>query len=346
MNLLGGLIPILLFLTSITVVAELATEAGVFTLLATRLARLARGKILWLYVIVALAASVITIFLGLDATAVLFTPVVIILARRVQAPLYPFILLPLLFSNLASLLLPVSNLTNLLSQYKFHLHNSAYLHLSYRSSIAAIATTLIILLFVFQKSLRGTYVLASQPKFFDPIFTIITSSACALFALLILLDISATNSSIIAAGIATFGALIRDRSKLRFRLIPFRLLLLVTALFAGVDLLNHYSFGHLLAHATSTTIGTILWSGLVANLINNLPAYLIFETAATPHNLLYLLIGVNIGSIILPWGSLATLLWAQRCKAAGVKVEWRKTILISGCIAVVVLPLAALSVRY
>ena len=286
---MGRLIPILLFLTSITVVAELATEAGVFTLLATRLARLARGKILWLYVIVALAASVITIFLGLDATAVLFTPVVIILARRVQAPLYPFILLPLLFSNLASLLLPVSNLTNLLSQYKFHLHNSAYLHLSYRSSVAAIAST-------------------------------------------------------IAAGIATFGALIRDRSKLRFRLIPFRLLLLVTALFAGVDLLNHYGFGHLLAHATSTTIGTILWSGLVANLINNLPAYLIFETAATPHNLLYLLIGVNFGSIILPWGSLATLLWAQRCKAAGVKVEWRKTILISALIDAAVLPLATISI--
>ena len=344
MNLLGRLIPILIFLTCITVVAELATEAGIFALLATRLGRLARGRILWLYVIVALAASVITIFLGLDATAVLFTPVVIILARRVAAPLYPFILLPLLFSNLASLLLPVSNLTNLLSQYKFHLHNFAYMHLSYRSSIAAIATTLIILLFVYQNSLRGTYVLASQPRFFDPIFTIITFIACVSFALLILLDISATYSSIISAGIATSGALIRDRSKLKFRLIPFRLLLLVTALFAGVDLLNHYGFGHLLAYATRTSIGTLLWSGLAANLINNLPAYLIFETAATPHNLPYLLIGVNFGSIILPWGSLATLLWAQRCKAAGVKVEWRKTILISALIAAAVLPLATISI--
>lgn len=344
MNLLGRLIPILLFLTSITIVAELATEAGVFSLLANRLARMARGKILSLFAIVALAASLITIFLGLDATAVLFTPVVIILARRVKAPLYPFILLPLLFSNLASMLLPVSNLTNLLSQYKFHLHNSSYIKLSYRSSLVAITTTLIILLLLFQKSLRGTYLPASRAKVVDPLLTFVTSLACVLFALLILFNVSATTSSIVAAAIAIAGALIRDRSKLKFRLIPYRLLLLVTALFAGVDLLNHYGLGHLLAHATNTTIGTLLWSGLAANFINNLPAYLIFEAAVTSHNLFYLLIGVNFGSVILPWGSLATLLWAQRCKAAGVKVEWRKTILISALIAVVVLPLAAASI--
>jgi arsenical pump membrane protein len=342
MNLLGRLIPILLFLTSLTIVAELATEAGVFTLLANRLARLARGKILSLYVIVALAASMITTFLGLDATAVLFTPVVIILARRVKAPLYPFILLPLLFSNLASMLLPVSNLTNLLSQFKFHLPNSAYLHLSYRSSLAALVTTLIILILLFQRSLRGTYLLTSRPKVVDPVLTFVASLACALFAALILFDVSATTSSVVAAAIAISGALIRDRSKIQLRLIPFRLLILVTALFAGVDVLDQFGLSHLLAHATQTTVGTLLWSSLAANLINNLPAYLIFESAATTHNLFYLLIGVNFGSIILPWGSLATLLWAQRCRAAGVEVMWKKTILISALIATAAIPLSAL----
>jgi arsenical pump membrane protein len=345
MNLLGRLIPILLFLTSVTIVAELATETGVFTLFANRLERIARGRILSLYVVVALAASLITIFLGLDATAVLFTPVVIILARRVKAPLYPFILLPLLFSNLASMLLPVSNLTNLLSQYKFHLHNSAYIHLSFGSSLVAVVTTLIILLLLFQRSLRGIYVPAARPKVVDPVLTSITSLACALFATLILFDVSATTASLVAAAMAISGALIRDRSKIQLRLIPLRLLVLVTVLFAGVDALDHFGLRHLLAHATQTTIGTLLWSGLAANLINNLPAYLIFESAATPHNLFYLLIGINFGSIILPWGSLATLLWAQRCKAVGVEVMWKKTILISGLIAVAVLPLAAVSIR-
>jgi arsenical pump membrane protein len=33
-----------------------------------------------------------------------------------------------------------------------------------------------------------------------------------------------------------------------------------------------------------------------------------------------LLIGVNVGPLVTPWGSLATLLWAQRCRARGVRI--------------------------
>ena len=329
---------------SITVVAELATEAGVFNLIANRLARIARGRILNLYVIVALAACLITIFFGLDATAVLFTPVVIVLARRVNAPLYPFALLPLLFSNLASLLLPVSNLTNLLAEYRFNLRHSAYLHISYRSSLAVMFVTLMILLLLFGKDLKGRYEVPSQQKIADPVSTFMAGFACLIFAVLILLDLSAPSASLISAGIATSGALIRDRSKLQARLIPLPLLLLVTTLFLGVDLLNFLGIGRFIAHGTQGALGTLLWSALAANLINNLPAYLLFESGVGSHNFFYLLIGVNFRSIILPWGSLATLLWAQRCKAAGMRVEWTKTIMISSLVAVVALPLAAILV--
>lgn len=50
--------PILLFVVAVTIVAELAAVAGVFDALAARLARLARGRtlVLWL-LIVALAVS-------------------------------------------------------------------------------------------------------------------------------------------------------------------------------------------------------------------------------------------------------------------------------------------------
>jgi arsenical pump membrane protein len=343
-NLLSRLIPILLFLLSITVVAELATEAGVFSLFASRLARLARGRILNLYVTVAFAASLITIFLGLDATAVLFTPVVIILARRVEAPLYPFVLLPLLFSNLASLLLPVSNLTNLLSEYRFHLHNSAYIQLSYRSSLVTMVATLLILMIIFRKDLRGRYKVEDKPKLVDPAFTIVATLACLLFAVLILVNVSATKAAVVSAVIVAGGALIRDRSTLQFRLIPLRLLLLVTTLFFLVDLLHHFGINRMLAPGTDNALGTLLWSALAANLINNLPAYLLFEPVVSPHNLFYLLVGVNFGSIVLPWGSLATLLWAHRCKAAGISVQWRKSILISGLMAIIVVPMSAISV--
>ena len=59
-------------------------------------------------------------------------------------------------------------------------------------------------------------------------------------------------------------------------------------------------------------------------MVNNLPAYLAVESSAldAPIRLAALLIGVNAGCLVTPWASLATLLWAGRCRAAGVQVSW------------------------
>ena len=64
---------------------------------------------------------------------------------------------------------------------------------------------------------------------------------------------------------------------------------------------------------------------LVANVANNLPAYLVLEPVAADAapRLMALLVGVNAGPLITPWASLATLLWLQRCRTAGIVVPWR-----------------------
>ena len=100
--------PILLFVVAITVVTELAAEAELFRVVAERAAGwgLRRSWLLWLFVVV--IAIVSTVFLSLDTTAVLLTPVVILLARHVGLPPLPFALTPVWLANTASLLLPVS----------------------------------------------------------------------------------------------------------------------------------------------------------------------------------------------------------------------------------------------
>ena len=70
---------------------------------------------LWLLVV--LVAALSTIFLSLDTTAVLLTPVVIVLARHAGLNPLPFALTTVWLANTGSLLLPVSNLTNLLAQH-------------------------------------------------------------------------------------------------------------------------------------------------------------------------------------------------------------------------------------
>jgi arsenical pump membrane protein len=44
--------------------------------------------------------------------------------------------------------------------------------------------------------------------------------------------------------------------------------------------------------------------------------------AVAPGDLPALLLGTNIGPLVTPWASVATVLWAGRCRAAGVPIRW------------------------
>jgi arsenical pump membrane protein len=69
--------------------------------------------------------------------------------------------------------------------------------------------------------------------------------------------------------------------------------------------------------------------GVLSNVLNNLPVYVAGEAVVPVANhdqLLGLLIGTNVGPLITPWASLATLIWAERCRSAGVEIRWGKFI--------------------
>jgi arsenical pump membrane protein len=66
---------------------------------------------------------------------------------------------------------------------------------------------------------------------------------------------------------------------------------------------------------------------VASNLLNNLPAYLVLEPHAAgggDTRLLALLLGTNVGPMVLLWGSLATLLWRARLRARGLDVSARQ----------------------
>lgn len=160
--------PILLFVVAVTVVAELASIAGVFDITASVLARLGRGRTwaLWL-VVVALAAAA-TAFLSLDTTAVLLTPVVISLARARRLDPLPFAFTTVWLANTASLVLPVSNLTNLLAVHRLgDLGTPAFLALLGPSALVAIVASVVLLGLFFRGGLAGRYGTAPPPRVHD-----------------------------------------------------------------------------------------------------------------------------------------------------------------------------------
>lgn len=107
--------PLLVFLATVIVLAELTGRAQVFDAIASWVARTGKGSYPLLFGLCVLFASVTTITLNLDTTAVLLTPVMLALATRVGIAAVPLAMTTVWLANTASLLLPVSNLTNLLA---------------------------------------------------------------------------------------------------------------------------------------------------------------------------------------------------------------------------------------
>jgi len=62
-------VPLLLFVLFISVVAELSDRAGVFSVLAERMAVLARGSVVALWLLMVLLATAATVVLSLDSGA-------------------------------------------------------------------------------------------------------------------------------------------------------------------------------------------------------------------------------------------------------------------------------------
>jgi Na+/H+ antiporter NhaD/arsenite permease-like protein len=346
-TLVARVVPVLAFVVAITVVAELASAAGVFTALAERLAGWGRGRIwlLWLFVIA--LAVVCTAFLSLDTTAVLVTPVVVVLALHIGVSPIPFALAAVWLANTASLFLPVSNLTNLLAAESFGGNAGVFLAAAWAPAVVGVVVSAGILSVVFRRSLRGRFVAPERTP--RPDRPLLFYCAIVVVALLPML-VSGLPVAIVAgvAAVLLLGAfLVRDRSAIRPSLIPWQALGIAAGLFVLVETAHAHGLESLLAAVSGSgddplsLLHLAAVGALGANAINNLPAYLVLEpVAGDPLRLVALLIGVNLGPLVTPWASLATLLWHQRLTTLGVTISWPK-FMILGLVAVVIIVPAA-----
>lgn len=346
--------PILLFVVAVTIVAELASQAGVFDVAAAQLARWSRGRIAVLWMLIVALAIIVTAFLSLDTTAVLLTPVVVTVARANGLAPLPFAFATVWLANTASLFLPVSNLTNLLAAHRLGGSDPwSFVALMGPSAIVAAGATAALLWIMHRRQLHGRFRPSALPRASDPV--LLRFSAIILIVMLpLLVSGLAPWIPAVAAAIALTGACAwRMPRALTPRLVPWSLLVFASGLFLAVGALEALGSGALLAAITGTGDDLLsLWqlagAGAVgANAINNLPAYLILEsTADTPARLAALLIGVGAGPLITPWASLATLLWHERLRAVGVDLSWRHYVLWGLLAAPLVVALAVIPLAW
>jgi Na+/H+ antiporter NhaD/arsenite permease-like protein len=327
-------VPILAFVAAITVATELLNASGLFEWIASHFRRWGRGSAMALWILVAALSLVATVFLSLDTTAVLLTPIVVVLARRCGLPPLPFALTTVWLANTGSLLLPVSNLTNLLAMNALGSISPAAF--AARMALPAAWCALIPVLAVallFRKELRGRYERTPpQPASDDPSDPVLLRLGAVVLALLLPALVSgvpvwipATAAALVLA--VAFG--VRHRGVLHWALVPWQLILFAGGLFVVMEALQGLGARELAAAVLGSgegPFGLIRVSAvgaLGANLVDNLPAYLALEhAAASPERLAALLVGVNAGPLITPWASLATLIWHEQLRRLGVRISW------------------------
>lgn len=343
-------IPILAFVLAMSLVTELVDEAGLFKVLTDRLAALGRGRVFSLWLLVVAVAAVSTVFLSLDTTAVLVTPVVVLLAVHARIPPLPFALTSIWLANTASLLLPVSNLTNLLAQDRLGLNPLQFAGLVWGPALVGLLVPVLLLWLAFRRDLRGTY--GPQPAHRVGDRILLRAAACTLAVLLpaLVSGVPVQYPALAAAAVllAVFGW--RRPGVLRWSMVPWRPLMLTVGLFMLMEALHAHGLTDLLAGVAGAgeSLPALLQLAALgagaANAANNLPAYLALEpVAGSPARLAALLIGVNLGPLVTPWASLATLLWHERLRVLNVPVRWGGFAL-AGLVAVALtVPLAVLA---
>lgn len=338
------------FLFALLVYGALLERSGFFEWSALHGARLANGSLNRLFLNFYLLAALITFTLSLDTTAVLLTPILLALTHQLRISAAPFLVMTIFISNAGSLLLPVSNLTNILFAARFELGPAVFLKWMLLPQLAVLLLLYALLRFIFRDELRASFSAAALPEPARAIKESAYFKLCLLsFPLiaagyLIAPSFGLTPSAPLFAASALLGlAALRLRIlhrdfilALPWGLFPLVFGLFLLVRFIGDSGLYAESLDALLQLGDSShelfTLASLI--GLATNLGNNLPIALfihdlfaqglVAELAGSGALLFASLIGANIGPLLTPFGSLATLLILSIAAKGGERLSLRR----------------------
>ncbi|MCK4177874.1 SLC13 family permease [Aciditerrimonas ferrireducens] len=340
-------------------VGLVAEVDGLFAAAGRLLVRLT-GDGLGLVLGAALLVALVTAVLNLDTSVAFVTPVLAYAAAR-RPPVVPFALgLCLLLSNAGSLLLPGSNLTNLIVLGRHHLSGGRFLAEAAPAWAAAGIVTVALVAFAAGRALRqrsgpaaeaavagapvtGTAVAGTAagtpgsptPAGTDPRPRPPRSGSPHPGGLLAVAGVTVAvvllpSPALPVLGIGLLAALVRlgqGATSLRRigEVLGPAVLVGLFGLAVALGTLGRASGApaSLLQHLDP--LGTAVLGALGAVALNNLPAASLLAAGAVPHPLA-LLVGLNVGPNLFVTGSLSWVLWRRSAAQAGAIPPLRQTV--------------------
>jgi arsenical pump membrane protein len=289
-------------------VGWVAAEDQVFAAAGSRIAALPGGPAVLFAGLLSLVAAV-TVVLNLDTSVVFLTPLLLHAARSRGLDERPFVYGAVLMSNSASLLLPGSNLTNLLVLADSSLPGHEFAVRMLTPWLAAVAVTWLTLWAVYRHCLRGNGT-AGSPRVTLRGHTGVVAIVVAALLVLVVRD-PALPVLCVGAGVAAWRiAQRREGARSMLRNVN-------PAMLAGV-------FGLAVVIGVAARIwgipGTLMgaasgWQSVAAGTVasvamNNLPAAVLLSSHPPAHPL-FLLLGLDLGPNLAVTGSLSAILWLQ-----------------------------------
>ncbi|EUA39509.1 citrate transporter family protein [Mycobacterium avium subsp. avium 2285 (R)] len=318
------------FLGAVLVLAKLCDDEGLFEAAGAAIARGrvgSAGMLRRVFVI----ASAITAVLSLDAAVVLLTPVVLAAVRRQRTAVRPYAYATAHLANGASLLLPVSNLTNLLAFHTAQLSFTRFTLLMAAPWLAAVATLYAVFRGFFAKDLRvqpDPAALGAPPR--PPVFVlVVVALTLAGFAVAQSVGIAPAWVALCGASVLAVRSLARGHTTVTeiARSVHVSFLVFVLALGVVVQAVMRNGMDRAMSALLPSGSGLpallaiAATAAVLANVVNNLPATLVLlplVAPAGPVAVLAVLIGVNIGPNLTYVGSLSNLLWRRVLRQHGV----------------------------
>ena len=349
------LFPVVAFLAGILVVAELCAAEGVFDAVGGLVARAGRGSPRRMLALTFVAAAATTTALSLDATVVLLTPVVAAAATGTAVSSRPPVYACARLANSASLLLPVSNLTNLLalpSLPSLSFLGFALVMAPVWACVIAVEYVGHRLFFAGDLARPGRAVGPGRDVPLPLVPLVVVGLMLVGFAALSPFGLQPAWVALVAAVVLGGYSLVRRRvspvavaraTHLSFAVFVLCLGVVVAGLadtFLGSLVKRALPSGH----GLGALLVVALLATVLANLVNNLPATLLLIPLVAPLGVtavLAALIGLGVGSGLTYTGSLANLLWRRTLRHWGDDVS---AVTFHALAAMVTLPAVAIGV--
>lgn len=340
-NMLNGSmnpIKILILFICLSMISICLDELNFFNYLSSKVLNISKGSQYKIFFSLYILVGLLTIFTSNDIVILTLTPFIILFSKKANINPLPYLICEFVNANTYSMLLSISNPTNIYLSSILNISFVDYLSKMLLASLLGGLSSLIVILLIFRKDLSKKIenIEINQEKIKNKPLVIINLIILGITTLMLIVSnyiniemwlICLAAALLLSVILFIYTLKSKDKTYLfdTYKRLPYNLIPFILSMFILVfslkengvtiylkDFLNYLSINKY-ATAFTYTISSVLFD----NIINNIPMSVLFSSLLDTNNQIGVyatIIGSNIGAYLTPIGALAGIMWMSILK--------------------------------